>query len=40
MADSAIPNARGVRTAEIIAAISMTTDLAVCFHWSTAYEAP
>ena len=31
MADSAIPNSSAVRTAEIIAAISMATDLAVGF---------
>jgi hypothetical protein len=31
MADSAIPNPSGVRTAEIIAAISMATDLAMGF---------
>ena len=31
MADTAIPDSSGVRTAEIIAAISMATDLAVGF---------
>ncbi len=39
MADVAIPNSSGVRTAEIIAALSLATDLAMGFHWNTDYEA-